>query len=479
MGEEVANRSTHPPFHSLFQDNGGTEEDADDADHDDDADDADEDATLCETPGSHASSPSILSLPTPLTDPVPPSPLLRSHLHAVKQRHRKTNPPSHAHSSHTPQSELCSTSRPDGGYDFTPPDPMPMRKGVWLQESPAPSLSTPCDGSQLNGSKSCDLFGASANKSHDFASRSCDLATPSVHGVFGAVERSLSTQSPNLMEKISSEMARRSRQRHLQQERGGAGLQQQERGGSGPGAREEGEEDQVVSGSEKECHGNITRRGVRETADISISLVSVRRRKFGDHPHYSATLGIKSIDLPRRKLRRCELESDAEPHPLLSSPSSPVVLSASLGITQLAGTRRQRKRGRGLLKDTAPGRDVTGTLPTLREGGKTKPESAETAAPRDGPSGAAKECPPKVGGIPNHPTTTPLNPPVKAGGLQSLPNLSTDTSIKAGGPLRPLNPPPSIVAVTASTKRRYKSPWRSMSTRLKYTPVKGKGGISK
>lgn len=57
---------------------------------------------------------------------------------------------------------------------------------------------------------------------------------------------------------------------------------------------------------------------------------SARRRKRRCHD-YSATLGISSLDLRRKKLRECE-----EVGAMSSNTPSPTVLSAALGITHLA-----------------------------------------------------------------------------------------------------------------------------------------------
>lgn len=478
-----------------------------------------------------------------------PTPLRSNRLRSAELRHSKPL------AAAAPSSEA--TPSPDQGE---------------LQEdfnfsNPAPLVSTPISADADHRNESCDHLEATPTN----RVVSCDLeATPTVNRLFGGVlgNQPTATHSPNLMTKICTEMARRSYHRRVLGAAGEERVNAEDKhmilaGDEGVKAGQSGMErktgencesigvDNCVA-EEKLCAGdtqgslkgakasddeimssNVSVAGERQVdrgtmkrrrpaaADHSFSISSQGQMCFSNCSHYSATLGIDLVDLPRRKLRRCEepLQQDGlaeEPRPLLDSrqhrPSSPVVHSASLGITQLrgAGNRRRGKKAgpkdTGLLNGSC---DVTGTPPppilkilemngVSRRNRSSKAESprgnvdqslnttkagetvslpdttdSDTTAGGQEPSGNI--APLKTTGLPMA-FKTPL-PPILGAPLKALGQRSAK-------PLSSFNLPPVVAEDTGPKpphRQRHKSPWRwaSMRNRHDYTPVKSKGIISK
>lgn len=430
-----------------------------------------------------------------------------------------------------------------------------QRKGEESQDGSsghAPLVSTPVSGC---GSRSRDLLDATptnGGRSHDLLD-----ATPTVNGLFGTAV----AQSPNLMTKICSEMARRSYRRHVLHGRSGGQVVQagEERVKAGVGhvtsARVEGaiHGQERVKASESDVshslekvnvaqveperisdstgdgvervntsdgmssdvgesgrgHGTLKRRRAA-VADRSNS--SRGRNRFGSCSHYSATLGIDLTDLPRRKLRKCEpMERDnltEEPHPLLDCsqrrPSSPVVLSASLGITQLRGARHRERGKRAGLKVAPESCDVA-TPPPILKILEMNTKSKRTGVLENAPVSSDTTT---DGGAEVQGKVDPLNTALPS--VTNLPPASSELpkGQRSANPLRPLclhdplphsqgsvkplseKPLPESVDPRPFTaekpcskpqQQQHKSPWRwaSMRSRHDYTPVKTKGAISK
>ena len=515
------------------------------------------------TPGSSpnlsfsdlTSDPSRHSDYTPSSDdapdsshPVPPTPLLGSRLRSAKLRHSKGLTASAASNEATP-----SPVRGELQEDFH-------------LSSPAPLISTPIS-ADVNRKSYDHIEVTPAN-----GVVSCDLeATPTANRLFGGVLGNLptATHSPNLMTKICTEMARRSYHRHVLDEAGEervnaeghviqkkvgvrsaieSGGRQERVGVDGDvtegnlrgGDKLEGVDDNDITGSDAMAtggcllNGGTAKRCRPAAADYSFSISTQGLMRFGSCSRYSATLGIDLVDLPRRKLRKCEepMERDGlteEPHPLLDGrrhrPSSPVVHSASLGITQLRGARRRGKRAgpRETRLRNASG-DATGTPPPpilkILEMNRVSRRNRGSAAAKAGSrvaegnnevppatadsalTGVGKNAQPledtnsvKAGGTVSSPNTAggqvprgnigPLNPPTT--NETALPPIS-DAPFKPLGqksekPLSSLNLPPVVEETGPKPphQQRYKSPWRwsSMRNRHDYTPVKSKGIVSK
>ena len=431
---------------------------------------------------------------------VPPTPLLLRGLHAVKLRHSKTM---------SSLNVASSKATPSLGLDFRKATPPVLHSlAETSPSSPTHLSSTPVEKyvEQVSfSSPTPSVVDADISNSVAWGrGRSCDLLrTP---GVFSAVH---ATQSPNLMDKICSEMALRSHNRHTRKAHVTSGNTQ-----------EISQESHVIS-----QEGHVTSGSGRVTCE---GVPARRRRGRGPHgTHSSAALGYSAslgINLPRRQLRQ------EEPHPLVEdqrdTPSSPVVLSASLGITQL-GRNRPRRRARGhrvntqrrqlnetasfvatpppilkiLEENTQPREtaqqkmDATGT--NDRPGGQTALGPLNPPTNTNRPGGQTPLCPL------NPPTNNtnrpggqmplgPLNPPTntnRPGGQMPLCPLNppTNNTNRPGGqtPLCPLNPPtpavPCILPVEIQPHppyQRYRSPWR-WGTTPHCTPFKPKGKLTK
>ena len=182
-------------------------------------------------------------------------------------------------------------------------------------------------------------------------------------------------------------------------------------------------------------------------------VVGDDKKRRGGVSHFSATLGIDVVELPRRKLRSCtnhasqeSLEGKGEVRP-----SSPVVLSAALGITQLEGTLRRRREAGGLRRGMARRRlkEAAGQPSTEQ---KNKSSAVAKTSEKVDLENAELNPPPKSSAHPPH------NPPHD-----------------------PTHDPPPLQGCKACPAR-HKSPWRwaSMRKRLNnYTPAKKKGAVSK
>ena len=382
--------------------------------------------------------------------PPPPTPLLRNHLHAAKVRHSKSQMlDSSGKSSTTSSPDFCLPPIAPNWHG----DSDSLRQAGKGEESlshpsPAPLASTPARSEGLRA-VSGDTFDTGED-------------------VFGAVRRNV-LDSPNLLDKIHSEMLRR--QQRSKPMAAASGL--------------------VVQSRRAEERRGMWRDGKEKVPSLETSVS--KPRSYKQPSHYSATLGMDFGDLPRRKLRGVargcgeDLEGEGIPHP-----SSPSLLSASLGITLPAGRKR---RGGGAphkenLLDVSQSHDLTLTPPPIlkildsnakrRRIEKRLPPIAATSSDHGGQRSTrgtertfgplrAINCPPANEKPPGG------NPPEALDKFEGNPPPPEPTVVKA----TPTIPPQSCSGATAA--RRFKSPWRwaSISGRPNYTPIKSKGSVRK
>lgn len=437
--------------------------------------------------------------------PICPSPLLLAHpqLHSIKLRHSKPQGTSHAplsqfraswqlpttnsHSLLAQPSASASrqlstppnkcTSGQTSSYSFSSPSDSlhschnnaMCTEGKWEEPKMPFVFSNPtplAGGTDISNS----ISGAQFHENHLTRSRvfpRCDVVRRRLPAM---------VQSPNLMESIWSEMALR----------------------HGKHALDKGHAHQshTMPGHRNKVKGVHPRQKQYITA-------AVRSRKVGSHYTHSATLGI---ELPRKKLRESsgvamdmvspgvglEAESGEE-----EAPSSPIVLSASLGITGLrrAKARPSKHKSRGAHKVT-----YTSTR-TLKENTSLEQSHDLTDTPPP-PIVSILEFNKKSRGNLDLPTVTSTTPTCDAtttttttaqttptSDVTSITSTSSSTyAIRREEPenlTTPLDPPPLCTlqapAQTHPLNQRFRPPWRWTSTsgRFKYTPVKAKGSISK
>ncbi len=448
------------------------------------------------------------------SSPPPPTPLLRNHLHAAKLRHSKAQTENSSPSDYVLP---LATIEPCNLLVSTSGDPLPSKPDhpvVVSDTSTRHNLSVQSQDSSIlhwsrekgvesgNPSSPAHLLRSSTPVS---GSRDEEECCDGVEDVFGAlVGREGAVDSPNLLDKIRSEMVRRHRSKP-------------------PAATSSGlltvHSHDITSGlltvqppaSPRLLSVHSQRAGTlpleeKQASTTPVGEISISRKRGCQSSHYSATLGMDFGDLPRRKLRGVArgCDDDSEGVPPLAHPSSPSLHSASLGITlpRGEGRRGRRKRGREggadphkenlqesldltmtpppilkILESNAKRRHIPKHLPPISTSGVSEGQNSENLERRTISRPLFPLSGPPAEGNP------PGGPPT--GGKAPGPLNGPPTE---GNPPDPMQCPMGVKATSvivkhpsSGTTHRFKSPWRwaSLGGRLSYTPIKDKGSVSK
>lgn len=402
--------------------------------------------------------------------PAPPTPLVFTHLRTVKVRY----------------------SRPTSG------DSIPLKEDQALLREDLGDSSSSSHARETHPSNShasllrAPINGLCRNSASTTArGRGDRVTTPVAEDVFKFPP--VPTLTPNLLETISSEIDLRKRVlRHSH-----------------------------THNDEGHTH-SVDKCGIK-AVDTSADLAN----RSGYDSRYSATLGIQLSDLPRRKLRGRGASKDPVPSQQVTKqgvrragPSSPIVHSASLGITALGQevggvpTGKQEVIG-GVRQDIGgvirPRRRLhrkqqesdtlvaTPPLPLVRilDSNKSRRHLLPNYLPPVLPSVTKPDHDPSTRS--HEATSLPVTSPPCTGGqrpvdlpagsdLPSVPGNQRSTDLPSSSApesQRSTDLPSALQTLQECAlprpSQRFRSPWRwgSIGSRLKYTPVREKGSVSK
>ena len=295
-------------------------------------------------------------------------------------------------------------------------------------------------------------------------------------------------ESPNLLEKIQSEMALRRMTRpppggskvrkslHMGDHwrlNGGGGNNASYRaamlelessynegtneGGTGHQKKVTTAKSDVIAGADNDKPSSEKTKRTNESASEKKKMISKNQARTRYNHHYSATLGISSLDLPRRKLRaeRTKISEDISGESELdwqcdggALTHSPRVMSALLGISHLkSSTSRERQAGKnGSSSSSSPYK-----VPR-RRGGTRQKENVNLHDPEES---FTNNTPPLLKILESNVKSMKSNLASKQTSNELCSGTGMGGSMDHGSPLQPLNQQPPVSSDLTSHPNGY------------------------